>query len=429
MWSRRAFLRTSSGLGAGVLAARPAGLEAVAQATAAVAAQAPEAVARDEGYWREVQNAFVVDRSLVNLNNGATSPSPRLVQEALVRHVEESNRRPVAYGLVLGERIEAARRALAAQFGCEAEELAVTRNATEALHIAQGGVDLRRGDEVVITDQDYPRMLWMWHQRAQRDGIIVKRIQFPVPAAAADLVKRFEQAITPRTKVLFFCHMTNVTGQLFPVRELSRMARERGILTIVDGAQAVAHAPVNLRELGCDVYGTSLHKWLMAPQGTGFLYVRRDRVERLWPLQGALEGMRRNIRKFEEVGTQPGAARAAILEALEFHRTTGAERKAARLRYLTMRWAEALRTHPRVRLLSNLETGQTWGLATFAIAGADAAPLVPRLLDRHGIIVSAAVSQGLPGPVLDFSGIRVTPQVYTTLDDIDRFVAAMRQVL
>src|SRR5207249_6376208 len=157
-----------------------------------------------------------------------------------------------------------------------------------------------------------PRMLWMWDQRVRRDGVVVKRVQFPVPTTADDLIARFEAVMTPRTKVLQFCHITNVTGQPFPVRELCRIARERGIVTIVDGAQSAGHFPVNLHDLGCDVYGTSLHKWLMAPNGTGFLYVRRDAIERVWPLQAALPQFQNDIRKFEEIGTQAAAARAAI---------------------------------------------------------------------------------------------------------------------
>lgn len=429
IWSRRAFLQTSAAVGGGALVTRGATTAAIARATAAVAAQAPETVAGDEAYWRAIQDAFDVDRGRINLNNGAVSPSPRVVHEACVRHVEEANRRPVEYARVLAERAESVRGALATEFGCSAEELALTRNATEAIHIAQAGIELGSGDEVVTTDQDYPRMLWMWDQRARREGVVVRRIQFPVPTTAADLIARFDAAITRRTRALHFCHVTNVTGQLFPVRELSRMARERGILTIVDGAQAVGHMPLNLRELGCDVYGTSLHKWLMAPQGTGFLYVRRDRIDRLWPLQASLEGMQGNIRKFEDVGTQPLAARAAVADALEFHRTIGVERKAARLRYLTLRWADALRTHPRVRLLSSLDAESTWGLATFAVQGMNVATVVQQLLDRHGIVVSGMVSQGVPGPVFPFSGVRVTPQLYTTIDEVDRFVDAVRDVL
>ncbi len=229
--------------------------------------------------------------------------------------------------------------------------------------------------------------------------------------------------------MLHFCHITNVTGQLFPVRELSRLARQRGIVTIVDGAQAAAHVPVSLRDLECDVYGTSLHKWLMAPHGTGFLYVRREHIERLWPLQAALDSLRGDIRKFEEIGTQPAAARAAIADALAFHQAIGVERKAARLRYLTLRWANALRSNPRVRMLSSLEPGQTWGLATIAIDGINAASLVPLFLEKHRIVISAAVSQALPGPVFNFQGLRVTPAIYTTRGEIDRFVAAIEGIL
>lgn len=429
MWNRRAFLRASSAVGAGALVVRRQSLDAVTQATARLASQSPDVVAQDESYWREIRRAFALDPALINLNNGNSSPSPLIVHEAFKRHLDDTNRLPVHYRGLIEQRFDAVRRALADEFGCEAGEIALTRNATEALHIAQCGLDLRPGDEVVTTDQDYPRMLWMWDQRARRDGIVVKRIQFPVPTTSDDLMQRFAQALTPRTRVLHLCHITNVTGQIFPVRELSRLARLRGIVTIVDGAQAAAHVPFTLRDLECDVYGTSLHKWLMAPHGTGLLYVRRESIEKLWPLQAALDSLRGDIRKFEEIGTHPAAARAAIADALQFHQAIGVERKAARLRYLTLRWANVLRTHPRVRLLSSLDPGQTWGLATVAIDGVNAPTLVQLLFDKYRIVSSAAVSQALPGPVFDFQGLRVTPGIYTTLEEIDAFVRAIQDVL
>jgi isopenicillin-N epimerase len=223
--------------------------------------------------------------------------------------------------------------------------------------------------------------------------------------------------------------MTNVTGQIFPVRDLCRMARLRGIFTIVDGAQAAAHFPFALRDLECDAYGTSLHKWLMAPHGTGFLYVRRESIPKLWPLQPALDSMRTDIRKFEEIGTHNAAARAAIGDALAFHRTLGPERKAARLRYLTLRWAHTLRGNPRVTLRSSLDAGQTWGLATMTLEGIDSTALAQHLFDRHSIVINAMVSQGLPGPVFPFHGLRVTPNIYTSVEEIDRFIAAVQGVL
>ncbi len=425
--SRRDFLRTSAA-GATAAAMVPASVDALAAAGVQAGQQSAEEVAVIEPYWREVRQSFTLDPSLINLNNGNTPPSPQTVHEAFKRHLDDSNRLPLHYPTLAG-RVEEVRRELATEFGCDPAELALTRNATESLHIAQMGLDLRPGDEVITTDQDYPRMLWLWDQRARREGIVLKRLQFPVPTTAADLLQRFESAITPRTRVMHFCHITNTTGQLFPVRELSRLARSRGIVSIVDGAQAVAHLPLQLRDLECDLYGSSLHKWLMAPKGTGFLYVRREGIERLWPLYAALDSMRGDIRKFEEIGTHPTAARAAIAEALTFHRAVGGERKAARLRYLTMRWINGLRSRPQVRILSSLEPNETWGLATFAIQGVNAATVVPMLLEKHGIVVSAAVNQGLPGPVLEYSGVRVTPSIYTSIEEIDRFIAAVRSLL
>ena len=429
MWTRRSFLRLSGAVGTSGLVARPHGLDAVTAATAAVAGQSPADVARDESYWRQIQQTFAVDRTLINLNNGNSSPSPQIVHDAFKRYLDFSNQLPAYYRGLLEEQMAAVRRQLADEFGCDADELAITRNTTEALHIAQCGLDLKPGDEVLTTDQDYTRMLWAWDQRVRRDKITLTRIQFPVPTSGDDLVRRFEQAITPRTKVMHFCHMTNVTGQLFPVRDLSRLARSRGILTIVDGAQAVAHAPFTLRDLECDFYGTSLHKWLMAPHGTGFLYVRRENISKCWPLMPTLDSVRADVRKFEEIGTHPAAAAAAIPEALAFHQAMGAARKAARLRHLTMRWIDALKADPRVTLLSSLEPGRTWGLATVSIEGISAPALAQFLFDAHRIVVAAEVSQTLPGPVFDYQGLRVTPNVYTTLAEIDTFVAAMKDVL
>lgn len=427
MWSRRSFLRLTGALGTSAfgtsaLAARGYGIDEVRSATAAVADRPPEEVAQDEFYWREIQQAFTLDRTLINLNNGNSCPSPRVVHDALKRYLDSSNQAPVYHRGLLEQNKETARRRLAAEFGCDIEELAITRNASEALQIAQNGIDLAPGDEVVTTEQDYGRMLTTWDQRQRRDKIVVVRLNFPVPTTGDDLYQRFERAITPRTKVLHFCHITNLTGQLFPVQRLARMARQRGILTIVDGAHAAAHFPFRIRDLECDYYGTSLHKWLLAPHNTGFLYVRRERIEPTWPLQAAPARRSSDIRKFEEVGTISAAPVAAINEALAFHQAIGAERKAARLRYLTMRWADRLKTNPRVKILSSLEPGQTWGLALVHIEGIEAPKVSRALWNKYRIIANAIVRD-------DYQGIRVTPNVYTTLEEIDTFVMAMEDIL
>jgi selenocysteine lyase/cysteine desulfurase len=429
MWSRRAFLRLTGVLGPSVLAVKRTELEALAQASAAVAGRSPEDVAQDEFFWREIQNAFTLDRTLINLNNGNQCPSPRVVHEAYKRYLDFSNQAPVYHRSQLDQNIETARRRLAVEFGADPEEIAITRNASESLQIAQESLDLQAGDEVITTDQDYPRMLTTWDQRMRREKIKVTRIQFQAPATQQDLYERFERAITPRTKALLFCHITNITGQLFPVQPLGKMARERGITTIVDGAHALAHFPFKLRDLDVDFYGTSLHKWLLAPLGTGLLYVRREQIAKAWPLQAANHRQTSNIRKFEQIGTSPAAPRAAINEAIAFHQAIGAERKAARLRYLTLRWANRLKGNPRVKMYSNLEPGQTWGLAYMAIDGVEPRQLSAHLWERYRIIANAVVQGPLPGPQFPYQGIRITPNVYTTLEEIDTFAGAIEEVL
>jgi selenocysteine lyase/cysteine desulfurase len=229
--------------------------------------------------------------------------------------------------------------------------------------------------------------------------------------------------------VLHFCHITNVTGQLFPVQRLSRLARSRGILTIVDGAHAGAHFPFTLRDLDCDTYSVSLHKWLLAPLGTGLLFVRREHIAKFWPLQAATASADANIRKFEEIGTAPAATRAAINEALLFHQAIGAERKAARLRYLTLRWANRLKNHPRIQMHSSLDAGQTWGMATVGIRGMEAPAIASALWDKHRIIVAALRGGQPPSQSFPFQGIRVTTGVHMTLEEIDTFSAAMEDIL
>ena len=422
MWSRRQLLKVS---GSAALAAafRDDGEARVRAASEAVQRQSADAVAAHEDYWREIQSAFTLDRTIINLNNGGCCPSPRVVHEAFKRYLDLSNQAPVYHmWQVLEPNIESVRRQLAAEFGCDAEELAVTRNASEALQIAQLGVDLRAGDEVVTTNQDYGRMLDTWEQRVHRDGIRLSKISFPVPPKSQeDLADRLLAAITPATRVLHFCHITNLTGQIFPVRRICDEARRRGVTTIVDGAHAFAHFPYKAADLGCDYYGTSLHKWLLAPIGTGFLYVRRENIPALWPLTPAVAEKKGDIRKFEEIGTHPAANHNAIAEAMAFHQGIGVERKAARLRYLRNRWATRLATHPKVRIHTNLDPEHSCAIGTVQLTHVPTRQLVERLWADWRIIATPIVHA-------EYEGVRVTPNVYTTIDEIDTFASAVERI-
>lgn len=383
----------------------------------------PDAQAQDEDFWHTVGRAFTLDRSIINLNNGGVSPSPGFVQEAMKRHLDFSNSTPPSISLwrILEPRKEALRQHMANHWGVDAEEIAFTRNASESLQICQFGLDLSPGDEVLTTDQDYPRMRHTFSQRARREGLVFKQFPIPVPAEDDDeIVRRFEEQITERTRLILMCHIINLTGQILPVKKVVAMARRKGnIPVIVDGAHALAHFAFKLADLDCDYYGTSLHKWLFAPHGTGLLYVRRNKIRNLWPLMAADEVLDDDIRKFEEIGTHPAANILAISEALTFHEAIGDERKEARLRFLRDRWANRLlAASDRFVFHTSLKPAFSCCLATVEITGVESGALAAWLHREHGIVVTSIKHD-------QFEGIRVSPSVYTTLEEIDRFCAAM----
>jgi isopenicillin-N epimerase len=424
MITRRSFLQTTSFAGmAAVAAFDDNGLTRVAAAGRRVEGAAPGDVAADENYWREIQQAFTLDRTIINLNNGGCSPSPRVVHEAFKRYLDISNQAPVYHmWQILEPNIETVRRRLAAEFGCDMEEMAITRNASEALQIAQLGIDLKAGDEVVTTNQDYPRMVQTWEQRVTREGIKLKQVSFPVPPPSMDmLADRLLSAITPATKVLHFCHITNLTGQIFPVKKICDEARRRGIKTIVDGAHAFAQFPYKVSDLGCDYYGTSLHKWLLAPIGTGFLYVRRENIPSLWSLTPANASQKDNIRKFEEIGTHPAANHNAIAEALSFHEGIGIDRKSARLRYLRDRWAKRLAASSKFKMQTSMDPAQSCAIGNVRTVDVPVDQVVARLWTKWRILAT-------PIKHAEFEGLRVTPNVYTTLEEIDTFAGAMEEI-
>ena len=423
--SRRRFLQQSIAVGAvAALALREDWMERLQAAQQVAGGRSPDALAGDEDFWFQVQRAYTVDRSMINLNNGGVSPTSRFAQDAMRRHLEHSSNAPTRtmWGH-LDPEVETVRARLARLFGCDAEEMAITRNASESLEICIHGIDLKPGDEVLTTDQDYPRMINTYKQREKREGIVLKTVPVPTPCNhPAELVEIFRQGITPKTRVILCCHMINLTGQIFPVRDIVRLGRERGLPVIVDGAHTFAHFPFKRDELECDYFGTSLHKWLTAPHGTGFLFVRKDKIESLWPLMAAPVEKAGDIRKFEEIGTHPAANRLAISESITVHNGIGPERKAARLRYLRNRWANRLMQDKRVKLFARLEPEHTCGISTMSIDGIDPTALGSYLWNEHRIITTSIGHK-------DVKGLRISPNVYTTPDEVDMFSDAVENVL
>jgi selenocysteine lyase/cysteine desulfurase len=396
-----------------------------ALAEAIGAGREPHALATDEDYWGEIQRAFDIDRSMVNLNNGGCSPAPTHVLEQMIRDLRFSNELPVEHmWRVLEPRIESVRRDLAAAFGCDPEEMAITRNASEANETMIFGLDLARGDEVVMTTQNYPRMQNAWRQRERRDGVVLKRVKLPTPIPDDKaFLDGIAAAITPRTRVIEVMHISFQTGYIAPVRQVVELARPRGIQVFVDGAHAFAHFPFTRDDLGCDYYGTSLHKWLHAPIGTGFLYVRREKIKSLWPLMAGSVEQEGDIRKYEEIGTHPAANHNAIAVALAFHKSIGAERKIARLRWLRDRWADrVLAAGDRARMLTPMGKEKSGAIGVLAIDGMDMGKLGGWLLAQHRIVTTPLVTD-------EFNGLRITPNIYTTPDEVDLFADRVIQAM
>ncbi len=423
---RRRFLSSvGKGLGLAALSSSTVAslLRDVRAAASRVAHLSADDAARDEDFWFEIQQSFSVTRGLVNLNNGGVSPSPRVVTEALVRYIWQQED-ATAYTMweILEPQSETIRTGLAELFGCDREEIAITRNTSDSLEAVLLGLDLRAGDEVLTTTQDYPRMLTTLRQRERRDGIVLKTFKIPIPPKdPSEITAAYEANITPRTRVILVSHVVNITGQITPVREVCELARRRGIETVVDGAHSLAHFQFKRDDLGCDYFGTSLHKWLHAPKGTGLLYVRKDKIKNVWPLFAAEKSQDADIRKFEETGTRSAAQRLAIGEALLFHQGVGPARKEARLRHLARHWMNQLKDEPGVRFNTSFDDRQSCAIANVQVADTDPDAVCAHLMSRHKIYATPIVHE-------EFKGVRVTPSVYTTLEELDRFCDAMRTI-
>ena len=417
------------------LAGKGLGLAALSSATVAslfkeiqganknVAHLTPEQAAMDEDYWFVIQNSFTVTRGIINLNNGGVCPSPRIVTEALVRYIwQQEDATAYTMWQILEPQSETIRTGLAELFGCDREEIAITRGASESLEVLLMGMDFKSGDEILTTTQDYPRMLTTLRQRERREGLSLKLIKIPIPPKDLnEIVAAFEKGITNRTRLILMAHQVNITGQITPVKAVCDLARARGIETIVDGAHSFAQFDFKQKDLGCDYFGTSLHKWLYAPKGTGLLYIKKDKIPKIWPMMAAESKQASDIRKFEEIGTHSAAPRLAIGEAMLFHNGIGGKRKEARLRYLSRYWMNRLKDLPNVRFNTSFDPQQSCAIANVQIAGTDPTAIGSYLFQNHKIFATPIVHE-------EFQGLRITPNVYTTLGELDRFCDVMEVI-
>lgn len=426
MNSRRSFIQKTF-LTAGSLSLsaffRKSVAEDVSQAMVEINQLSPEAAAQDEELWARIQQAYTTSPNIINLNNGGVSPQPKVVQDAVIRYYQYANEAPSYYmWRILDQGREPVRDKLAELAGCSPDEIAINRNTTEAINTVIFGMNLKKGDEVILTKYDYPNMINAWRQREKRDGIKLIWLDLDLPNENDDvIVKQFTDAVTPRTRVFHITHMINWTGQIMPAKKLCTEARKRGIDSVVDGAHTFAHLDFKISDLGCDYFGTSLHKWLCAPFGTGMLYIRKEKIKDIWPLLASPEDQETNIRKFENIGTRSFATEQAIGGALNFHNAIGQERKGARLEYLKQYWAKEVIQHKNIIPYTSLKPEFSRALCNFGVVGMTAGEVHNRLFNEYKIHTSPVQWEKVNGP-------RITPHVYTTKYDLDRLTEAMLKI-
>ena len=377
----------------------------------------------DEDFWGWIKEQYTVSPNLLNLNNGGVSPQPKVVQDAHIRFYQYANEGPSYYmWRILDDGREALRGKLAELAGCNAEELAINRNATEGLNTVIFGLNLKAGDEVVLTKQDYPNMINAWKQREKRDGIKLIWLNLELPIENEDaIVQQYVNAFTSRTKIVHVTHLINWTGQILPIRKIAEEAHKRGIEGMGDGAHTFAHTDFNIPDLGCDYFATSLHKWLCAPFGSGLLWIKKEKIKNIWALLSNNEPDGTDIRKFESLGTRSFASEMAIGNAVDFHNVIGSKRKEERLRYLTDYWNSKVSDLKRVSFLQPTYKAGYCAISNIAIEGMKPGQVADILHKKHKIHTVSIDWENI-------HGVRVAPHVYTSTKDLDRLVTAIRSI-
>jgi selenocysteine lyase/cysteine desulfurase len=426
MASRRSFFRKSFGM-AGAMSLTPfvsqAMAEDVSDALVSLNELSPSEAADEEDLWSRMAQAYTVSPNLLNLNNGGVSPQPKVVQDAVDRYYHLSNEAPTYYmWQILDKGREPLRRKLADLAGVSNSEIAINRNTTESLGTFTYGIDMQKGDEIVMTKQDYPNMIHAWKQREMREGVKISWINLSLPFDNDEVVlKAYIDATTSKTKIWHITHLMTWTGQILPAAKLCAEARKRGIMTIIDAAHSFAHLDYKISDFNCDYLGASLHKWLCAPFGTGMMYIRKELIEKTWPLFPIDKPKSNDIKKFEAIGTRSFAPEQAIGQAIDFHNAIGARRKQERLHYLKSYWCNAVTKNPRVKLHISLKPEYSCALGTFSIDGLDVADVANKLMAEYQIHTVSIKWENV-------NAVRVTPHVYTTTRDLDRFIDAVGKI-
>ena len=417
--NKRSFIKnaTLTGIGATL------GMDALAALFETKKHSSAAALAADDKFWNQIRSQYMLKPDYINLENGFYNFIPQPTLEKYIQHIRDINYQG-SYYMRTVQRDNKKRMAakLAAVAGCSPEELIITRNTTESLDLVIAGQDWKAGDEALMAIQDYGSMLDMFEQVSKRYGVVLNKVSIPnLPASDEEIVSLYEKAITPKTKLLMIPHMVNITGHILPVRKICGMAHSKGVEVMVDGAHAFAHIQYKISELDCDYYGTSLHKWMSVPLGAGFLFVKKEKIAKTWPLIGDGTKDLSDIRRLNHIGTHACATDLTIEDAIDFYNMIGAERKEKRLRYIQQYWTSRVKNVPKIIINTPTDDKRSCGIANVGIAGMTPADLAKRLMDEHKIFTVAIDTANV-------HGCRITPNVYTSLEELDAFVAALKKL-
>ena len=380
-------------------------------------------LAEDEVFWQGIRKGYRLKPDYINLENGYYNFVPEEILEKYLAHIREVNYQGSYYmRTVQWENKKKIADKLAAMLGCSGDELIITRNTTESLDMIIGGFPWKAGDEAVFAEQDYGAMQDMFRQVSERNNVVLRKVSVPNhPANDDEIVNLYASAITDKTRLLMVCHMINITGQILPIRKICDMAHQRGVQVMVDGAHAVAHIKFNMSDLNCDYYGASLHKWLSVPLGAGILYVRKTNIKNIWPLIADSVRKEDDILRLNHIGTHPVATDLTIPDSIDYYNKIGPERKEARLRYLQLYWTEKVRSVPGVIINTPADTARSCGIANVGIKGMKPALLAETLMKKYKVFTVAI-------DYANVQGCRITPNIYTTLGELDQFVIALKEM-
>lgn len=417
---KRSFIKGLSLLGVGAMTTPSFSLDAWLERYQHVSAQS---LAGDEDFWGGIRKGYRLKSEYINLENGYYCFLPEEILEKFIAHVREVNYQGSYYmRTVQSENKKKAAARLAALTGCSEEELIITRNTTESLDMVIGGLDWKQGDEAVMAEQDYGSMLNMFKQVAQRHGVVNKMVNVPNhPVSDEEIVRIYESAITDRTRLLMVCHIVNITGQILPVRKIADMAHRRGVLVMVDGAHAIGHFQFKIPDLNADFYGSSLHKWLSVPLGAGLLYVKKENIGKIWPLLSAGERKSDDIGRLNQTGTHPVHTDLTISDSIDYYFKIGPERKEARLRFLQQYWTSKVRQVPNIVVNTPADPVRSCGIANVGLKNLKPGDLADKLYKQYNIYTVAIDGAGV-------HGCRITPNIYTTPAELDKFVTALKEL-